>query len=233
LIYLQFGIFSFGYEEGMVMMMRKAFRFLILTVFLVSCATAIGSGALAQVVINEFLADPARDWDGDGLYSYRDDEWVEIANLGASTAGLDGYYLTDGEGPSVWRYGFSGSLAPGAVIAVYGSDAKAWEESAGYPVYGLSLNNVGDVVSLYRVTGEDTVLVDSFKYGDRAADDDRSVGRDIGAQEMWMIFDALNPCSDSCVPAGCGCIPTPEEANYCYTASGPESWSRIKSRYRD
>jgi hypothetical protein len=229
----QLGIFSYGYDEGTVMRMRKAFRFSFFSLFLALCAIAVGSGAASQVVINEFLADPARDWDGDGLYSYRDDEWVEIANLATSTVGLDGYYLTDGEGVPVWRYGFSGTLSAGAVIVVYGSDAKAWEESTGYPVYGLSLNNVGDDISLYRVVGDDTVLVDSFQYVDRAADDDRSVGRIIGANDTWMIFDALNPCPDSCIPAGCGCVPTPGEANNCYTSSKSESWSKIKSRYRD
>lgn len=214
------------------MRMRKVFRFLLSAAFLAFGAAVVGSDAAGQIVINEFLADPASDWDGDGIYSYRDDEWVEIANLGATAVDIGGYLLTDGEEPPIWRYAFSGVLEPRAVMLVYGSDSRAWEESAGYPVYGLSLNNAGDEVFLYRVSGDDTVLVDTYQYGDRAAEDDRSVGRGVLTPEVWVIFDALNPCSDTCYPAGCGCAPTPGEVNDCVTASESESWSKIKNRYR-
>ena len=65
----RFGIFSTGFDEGMVMRMRKAFRFLFLYVFLAFSISLAGPGAMAQIVLNEFMADPARDWDGDGVYS--------------------------------------------------------------------------------------------------------------------------------------------------------------------
>ncbi len=35
-------------------------------------------------VLNEFLAGPARDWNGNGSISTRDDEWVEVFNAGAT-----------------------------------------------------------------------------------------------------------------------------------------------------
>ncbi|MGH3054911.1 MAG: hypothetical protein ACRDL7_08035, partial [Gaiellaceae bacterium] len=47
--------------------------------------------------LNEFLAGPARDWDGDGVLSTRDDEWVEIINTGGSTLDLSSFYFTDGD----------------------------------------------------------------------------------------------------------------------------------------
>ena len=193
--------------------------------------STVVSGASAQIVLNELMADPARDWDGDGVYSYRDDEWVEVTNIGGSPVDLEGYFLTDGEGPPVWRYGFSGLLAPGEIIVVYGSDSRAWEESAGFPIYGLSLNNTGDDLRLYRVAGEDTVLVDSYTFGDKAADDDRSVGRRPGAPYTWVMFDGLNPCSDTCEPIPCGCDPTPGLSNDCVAGAGSESWGSIKSLY--
>lgn len=215
----------------MVMRMRKAFRFLFLCVFLAFSISLAGSGAVAQIVLNEFMADPARDWDGDGVYSYRDDEWVEIANLGNSSVDLAGYYLSDGEGPPLWRYGFSGLLAPGEIIIVYGSDSRAWEESAGFPIYGLSLNNTGDELGLYRVAGEDTILVDAYAFGDKAADNDRSVGRRPRVPDIWIMFDGLNPCSDPCDPPSSGCNPTPGQSNDCEARSGSESWGAIKNRY--
>jgi hypothetical protein len=222
------GIFSDWCDEGR-MMMRKVFRFFVFAVCLVSVSTGAG---LSQVVINEFLADPARDWDGDGVYNYRDDEWIEISNVGSAAEDLDAYLIADGEENPLWRYGFSGLLEPGGVLVVYGSDSRAWEESNGFPIYGLSLNNGGDSIGLYRVSGADTILVDAFQYGDRAAEDDRSVGRDARAFGVWFIFDALNPCPDSCDPPGCGCIPTPGAANDCITGAGSESWGLIKNRYR-
>ncbi len=215
----------------MVMRMRKAFRFLFLLVILAVSITAAGRPVSAQVVLNEFMADPASDWDGDGVYSYRDDEWVEIANHGSAAVDLSGYYICDGEGPPVWRYGFTGLLTPGGVVVVYGSDSRAWEESAGFPIYGFSLNNTGDELRLYRVAGEDTVLVDSYAFGDKAAEDDRSVGRQPRLSDAWAMFDGLNPCSDPCDPPSSGCNPTPGWANDCEAEIRSESWGAIKSLY--
>ncbi len=210
--------------------MRKAFRFFVYAVCLYLASTV---SSPAQIVINEFMADPASDWDGDAVYSYRDDEWVEIANIGSLTVNLDGYLLADGEDSPVWRYGFSGMLEPGAVLVVYGSDSRAWEESNGFPIYGLSLNNAGDRISLYMISGVDTVVADAYQYGDKAAEDDRSVGRDARNTDIWYIFDAFNPCSDSCDPSGCGCAPTPGSVNECSTGARSGSWGMIKSLYRD
>jgi hypothetical protein len=211
------------------MMMRKAFRFLVFAVCLILFSSVSGR---SQVVINEFLADPATDWDGDGVYSYRDDEWVEIMNIGPSAVSLEEYLLTDGEESPIWRFGFSGVLEPGAILVVYGSDSRAWEESNGFPIYGLSLNNAGDSISLYRISGEDTVAVDTYQYSDKVAEDDRSVGRYARNADDWYTFDALNPCSDSCDPPGCGCNPTPGSANDCSTRSRSASWGTIKNMYR-
>ncbi len=116
-------------------------------------------------------------------------------------------------------------------MIVYGSDSRAWEESAGFPIYGLSLNNAGDEICLYRIEGEDTTLVDLCAFGDKAADDDRSLGRGPIAPHAWFMFDGLNSCSDPCDPPACGCDPTPGQPNDCETAAGSESWGAIKSRY--
>ena len=210
--------------------MRKVFRFFIPVSLIVLILLVAVTTAEAQVVINEFMPDPARDWDGDGEYNYRDDEWVEILNTGESAVDLSGYLISDGTGLPVWRYGFSGIIGPGETVVVYGSDSRAWEESNGQPVYGLSLNNAGDQVSLYRISGMDTVLVESVPYNDKAAGDDRSIGRSVLTGEAWELFDAYNPCQ-SCDPTGNGCIPTPGQANTCTTGTGDDSWGSIKQKY--
>jgi len=205
--------------------MRRMFLFFVCVCFIL--VTGAGNSA-GQVLINEYMPDPARDWDGDGEYNYRDDEWVEIVNMGDTSVDLDGLLLRDGDEQVLWRYGFSGELAAGAAMAVFGSDALAWEEANGFPSYGLSLNNTGDEIFLCRVTGTDTIVVDTAAYG-RSAADDRSVGRTVEDAGLWAIFDAWNPCPDSCSPSGNGCIPTPGEVNECTTALAERSWGAIKT----
>jgi hypothetical protein len=213
-------------------MMRKIFRFYLFLALFSITAIPRFSDCAAQLAINEIMADPARDWDGDGALSSRDDEWVEIINLGKAAVDLAGYRLSDGEGRPVWRYGFSGVLEAGALRIVYGSDSRAWEEANGFAVYGLSLNNTGDRISLYRIAGADTAVVDGYTFAEAAARDDRAIGRRSDSPAVWVVFDAYNPCTAACVPAGSGCYPTPGAANTCTTATESQSWGSIKSMYR-
>ena len=211
--------------------MRKVFRFFIHVTFLIIILLAAAATAGAEVLINEIMADPARDWDGDGEYNYRDDEWIEILNAGSSSVDLSDYLLSDGDGEPVWRFGFAGTLMPDATLVVYGSDSRAWEESNGQPVYGLSLNNTGDQVSLYKIEGGDTVQLEGVVFSDKIAEDDRSLGRNILELGAWELFDAYNPCAVNCDPVGNGCMPTPGFANGCTTAVGDDSWGSIKRKY--
>lgn len=212
--------------------MRKVFRFLVPLAMLLGISIASSRGAGAQVAINEFVADPAHDWNGDNTVSSRDDEWIEIINLGAAPVDLSAYRLSDVDGPRVLRYGFAGTLEPGAVRVVYGSDAKAWEEANGFPAYGLHLNNAGDRVSLFRIAGGDTALVDSYTYTEVPTRDDRAVGRRSDTPSAWVVYDGLNPCTSGCDPLGTNCTPTPGARNTCTTPTRSETWGRIKSRYR-
>lgn len=212
--------------------MRNIFRFLLCLALCPLSLAVFAAPSSAQIVVNEFLADPVRDWDGDGVANYRDDEWIEIRNIGSVTVDLSAYRLADAEGPGVFRYGFAGTIAPGGVRVVYGSDAKAWEEANGFPVYGLSLNNTGDRVSLYRLAGTDTAVVDSYTFEEVAARDDRSIGRGCDLPSAWVTFDALNPCTSTCNPAGTGFPPTPGAPNACLTAVTPATWGSIKALYR-
>jgi hypothetical protein len=209
------------------MTMKRMFRFLFtacLAVVLIGLTTNCAEG---QILISELMPDPARDWDGDGAYNYRDDEWIEIVNAGDQSVDLNGYIIRDGGDNGTWRYGFSGIINPGQTFIVYGSDSRAWEESNGFPVYGLSLNNSGDEIFLCTVADGETLTVDTVSFG-RSASDDRSVGRSSDDISIWVMFDAWNPCPESCDPAGNGCLPTPGRYNTCVTATGPRSWGDIK-----
>jgi hypothetical protein len=203
-----------------------ALSLLLLTVSAVAPRSA---GAAPDVRISEFLAGPSRDWDGSGAFSSRDDEWVEIVNGGTATADLTPYFITDGD--SIPRFGFTGTLAPGAVVLVTGSASVTWEHATGHPVFGLSLGNTGDKVLLWKVTGPDTTLVDGYTYKTQEAASDRAVGRTADGSD-WNLEDALNPYTGATPPLGTGCAPTPGAPNDCgVVPTLRETWGRLKAQY--
>ncbi len=174
----------------------------------------------AQIVINEVLADPARDWDGDGALDFRQDEWVEIVNLGTAPVDLADYWLRD-DSSRLPDYGLSGTLAPSQTKVVYGSEVMAWQQERGWLVTGFGLNNSGGdrVFLLYGPYSEELnyQILDQVWIGDHEADDDRSCGRDL-VTGQWILFDGLNPYIGNEPPLGTGCLPTPGQPN---TSSQP------------
>ncbi|HWN81178.1 MAG TPA: lamin tail domain-containing protein, partial [Candidatus Udaeobacter sp.] len=114
------------------------------------------------VALNEVLADPARDWDGDSTVNAANDEWVEIVNTGAVPADLSELRLGDSE--RVWAYGFSGTLPVGGKIVVYGSTSKTWQTANGLSAFGLRLSNTGDTIVLWQLAAADTTILDQFTF---------------------------------------------------------------------
>ena len=186
--------------------------------------------AASDVRLSEFLAAPARDWDGNGAFSSRDDEWIEIVNGGAATADITSYFITDGD--SIPRFGCTGTLAPDAVLLVTGAMSVAWERATAHPVFGLSLGNAGDKLLLWKVTGADTALVDSYTYTSHESAADRAVGRTPDGSE-WKLEDQLNPYAGTTTPVGTGCPPTPGVPNNCGVVPTQRvSWAHVKAIYR-
>ncbi len=182
-----------------------------------------------EVRLNEILADPASDWTGDGVTQFRDDEWVEIVNTGPLTASLDGLFLADAS--NIFRFGFTGTLAPGAVLIIFGTDSVAWETSNGASTVGLSLNNAGDTVRLFHVVAAETLVVDEHIYAAHEGLDDRSTGRQPDGADNWVVFDGLNPYTGSTAPLGTGCRPTPGAQNGCPLPVAPATWTGVKRLY--
>jgi len=200
---------------------------------------AFGAGeSQGRIVVNEVLAGPATDWDGDSSYSYRDDEWIEVYNTGGSTVDVSSYWLGDAD--STLLFNLSGTLDAGAHRVVYGSDAVDWQRANGHSAVGFRLNNSGDTVILWKVeagslfaaTDSGAVLMDSYTYSSHEADDDRSSGRVPDGGEAWQMFDGLNPYGGSQEPQGNGCPPTPGTYNGCPTPVEVRSWGSVKSLYR-
>ena len=184
---------------------------------------------IEPLMLNEILADPQRDWNGDGILHSRDDEWVEIVNVGISTVTLDDYRLAGAD--TSWRYGFTGTLAPGAVLVVYGNQSYAWEDQNGAPRFGLRLTNTGGTIGLWRLSDGDTVRVDSYSYVDHEADPDRSTGRLPDGGSTWRLFDSLNPYPGTEIPLGTGCAPSPGTLFLCPTPARTATWGSLKTRY--
>jgi len=201
---------------------------LMIRVAVLLLAGCLAAGpAVAQVVLNEVMADPASDWspsDGDEEYHAVQDEWIEILNMGAAPVDITGWRLRDAASDSSWRFGFDGPLAAGAYRVVYGNEAYAWEDAHGYPRYGLSLNNGGDTIELVRPDG---VVVDVLVYDGAQVSDDWSIGRLPDGVGGWDVFDGLGPAD----PPITGIGPSPGTVN---VASPVESsgWGRIKALYR-
>lgn len=202
--------------------------FLFVTVLVLS---SLAPDSVAQIRLNEILADPGTDWDGSGEIDSKNDEWVEIANTGTSSVDLSTLRLSDLSAGTDFRFALSGTLAPGQVRVVYGSEVVAWQQANGVSAFGLSLNNSGDTVYLYSIAGVETTLVDSYAYTTNEVKDDRAAGRLPNGTGPWVIFDGLNPYTGTDFIAT-GCMPSPGAGTECATPTQDMSWGRVKSQYQ-
>lgn len=206
-------------------------RFVAFLLPFVFVFAALAPAGVAQIKLNEILADPNSDWDGDGSVSSKLDEWVEVINTGGSSVDLAAYRITDASAGVEFRFGLSGTLSPGEKRVYYGAEVVAWQSANGVSTFGLSLNNAGDTVYLYRIGGADTSLADSYTYASQQVQDDRAVGRLPDGDATWVIFDALNPYTGGDYPVASGCSPSPGATAGCPTPTKQSSWGRLKAQY--
>jgi hypothetical protein len=200
-------------------------------IFVMLLMTAAASYCGAGLRLNEIMADPASDWNGDGVISYRDDEWIEVVNTGPGVEDLTGCRIATAD--TAWRYEFTGNLTPGARVLVTGRMAYDWERATGEAAYGLRLGNEGDYVMLWRLGLADSLMLDSVRYRTEDAEDDRSTGRLPDGDGEWSLFDALLPVPPGGQIIGNGCAPTPAAVNWCETPVESETWGRIKRGYAE
>ena len=140
-----------------------------------------GEGAL---LINEVLADPGTaDFNGDGVASTTEDEFVELVNAGAEPLDLSGATISDG-------FGVRGTLPdgtvlePGQVLVVFGGGEPTGFEGVTTAVFTLGLNNEGDTIT---VTAADGTVLDEMVYGPEG-NQDQSLTRSVDAEQSEFVL---------------------------------------------
>ena len=151
---------------------------------------AIPSPFKTNFVFNEILIDGTTDQDanGDGDIDATDDEFVEIVNTSQAAIDMSGWSLWDSDQATprhIFPVGFE--LPAGEAVVVFGG-GTAPDDTAGahYMVatnydpginFGLSMNNSGDIITLYDDQMREVIV---FAYGDEgiiAAVQDQSITR--------------------------------------------------------
>jgi len=112
---------------------------------------------LANIGINEYLADPpdglAGDANGDGVRDSADDEFVEIMNRTDAPVDIGSFTISDADAQ---RFSFPpGTIIPAGEVAVVfggghpqGGFGNAGANGLVFTAGGLSLNNTGDTITL-------------------------------------------------------------------------------------
>lgn len=212
----------------------NSLRLLALGCLLMLLGNAATASAQEPLIINEVLADPASDWNGDGSVDFKGDEWVEVRNVGSVAIDMSTYWLRDDTGDELHLQLF-GMINPGDVAVFYGSDAMAWQAAQGMSTTGFSLNNGGDIVRLLRTIRDSSELELMYviHYESHMAEDDRSNGWNLAVDD-WQLFDALLPYNGTLEPSGNGCPPSPGAHNNCSgtVASEGNSFGSLKAIYR-
>lgn len=156
----------------------------ILVLVLMAAPTPAG----AVVLINEVLADPAGDANGDGLVHSTQDEFVELVNTGSSPVTLNHWTLSDA---LQVRHNFdAGAIIPAfGLLVIFGGGSPADLLNAVIASAGtLALNNAGDTVTLRDADG---ALSDLFTFG-AAGGQDVSLTRFPDATGPFVLHTAAN-----------------------------------------
>ena len=106
----------------------------------------------ADVLINEMLANPASDWNGNGDVSGMDDEFIELYNSGNQSVDVSGYVLKDTvfrSTPGEYALPEETTIDPGESLVIFVSTS------------GVFQGNDGDAIKLFDPSGN---LVDEKEY---------------------------------------------------------------------
>lgn len=150
--------------------------------WLVDVVKIVGDGELpgseGSLMVNEVLADPGDfDSNGDGNSNVRDDEFIELVNVGDGPLDLTGVVIEDRVRV---RFAFPDgvTLAPGEVAVVFGAGAPVIAGVKTFASGGLFLNNNGDDLTVRRADGE---VLAVMSYGCCEGRQNQSLNRQVDA----------------------------------------------------
>lgn len=146
------------------------------------------------ISLNEFLPDPASDWNGDGTANL-DDEYIELFNANSFAVDLSGWLLDDVDD------GAAAGKARPAGVAPYPLPAGTSIPANGFLVLfrsqsGVALNNEGDWVRLLR---PDRTVAEAIEY--TASRDDEAYSKTTDGGAEWTRSYPPSPGSTN-TPAG-------------------------------
>ena len=146
------------------------------------------------VSLNEYLPDPASDWNGDGQAT-AEDEYIEIYNSNPVAVDLSGWMLDDvDDGAAVSPDGSRPYvLPPGTIVSARGFLTLFRSQS------GVVLNNDGDWVRLLRPDG---LVVEATTYA--TSDDDEAYSKTLDGGDQWTQDYPPSPGHTNLLPT-----PTP------------------------
>ncbi len=148
-------------------------------------AIALSAMLNGQVVVNEFMAgNTATLQDEAGEY----DDWIELFNTTGASVSLNGYYITDNlDNPCKYRFSSSVSISAGGFLLIYADDDQSQGEL--HTNFKLSLD--GEEIGIFKVSGVDTILIDSLTFG--AQSNDISCGRFPDGNSYFAYFPDPTP----------------------------------------
>lgn len=143
------------------------------------------------LVLNEIMASPASDWDGDGRDESTGDEFIEVYNNSDSPVSLDGHWLGDSGRVLRWQFPDGIIVDPRCHEVVYGGEFNLF-----------SLNGSGDEVYL---SDSSQRVLDVFTYTSAASD--ASWARAVDGVGAWQLT------GNCAAPGGLPGCPNPGLAN--------------------
>ena len=147
--------------------------------------------AEAVVVINEILADPPADANGDGIRHSSEDEFVEILNTGSDTIAIGGWELSDQKPGSKGPFTFPENtrIHPGEYIVLFGGGTPTGFESKVFVddgKIGGGLSNSGDAVFLITAANDTIARAEWGSEGGK----DQSLVRYPEGTGRWVLHSA-------------------------------------------
>ena len=177
--------------------------------------------AEAAILINEVLADPAGDANGDGSVHSTRDEFVELVNTGPTSVPLSHWTLSD---LVQVRHVFAEDTlisGRGFFVVFGGGTPQGFMDFATASSGGLGLNNPGDTLTLRDASAS---LIDSFAYGPEGGMD-VSLARSPDATGGFVQHSSVSSLafSPGTTVSGLPTLPVPQDTREPTPPAEPET----------